>query len=400
MSFSSITQYLPSLPSFLQRSTPPADIFDACKKGDLEALKTFHKNGVDLNEESFTGFLPLHYACRRGHLSAVKYLVEHGSNVNHLTNSSPLYLSPLYLACYNSHYAVAKYLLENGAQPNQYLKDGTATVLHHADKIKPMIARLLTRHGALLGAKDAFERIPLHNVKSYAMAKALKEAGSQISAKDCEGRTPLQVALSTNKYYVASCLNQKDKSWHAVAVRERDSKGQLSENKEFYLYDSETTDLYNLEPSGLKFRAKSFVVVAGALPFAILATLTNLIQIVSDIALGIWTSITNFSNEALASSLKGLAISILWDAPAAVITRIYRAASSPLFAIAMIFVGIYGLLDPIEGRKALNTIEKKWDESGLLDLAKMKRVGNLAESEINGYARYYLTSWDPEVENS
>jgi len=400
MSFSSITQYLPSLPSFLQRSTPPVDIFDACKKGDLEALKTFHKNGADLNEESFSGFLPLHYACRRGHLSAVKYLVEHGSNVNRLTNSSPLYLSPLYLACYNSHYAVAKYLLENGAQPNQYIKNGTATVLHYGEKITANIAQLLIKNGALLGAKDSFGRIPLHNVKSYAMANALKNAGSQTSARDCEGRTPLQVALSTNKYYVACCLNEKDKPWHAVAVQERDSKGQLSENEDFYLYDSETTDLYYLEPSGLKFRAKSFVVVAGALPFAIIATLTNLIKIVSDIALGIWKSIKDFSVEELTTSLKGLAVSILWDAPAAVITRIYRAACSPLFAIAMIFVGIYGLIDPIEGRKALNTIEKKWDESGLLDLAKMKRVGNLAESEINGYARYYLTVWDPELENS
>lgn len=395
MNISSITQYLPG---FLQRSTPPTDIIDACKKGDLEAVTTFHKNGADLSKEDIYGWIPLHYATREGHLSVVKYLVEMGSDVNQLTHGESR--SPLYLACYNSDYEVAKYLLENGALPNQYIRSGTATVLHHGQKITSRIARLLTRHGALLGAKDAFGRIPLHNVKSYAVAKALQDAGSQTSSKDCEGRTPLQVALATNNYSVACYLNQEKKPWQEVSVQERDSNRQLSENEDIYLYDRETADLYNLEPSALKFRAKSFVVVAGALPFAILASLTNLIQIVSDIALGIWTSIKNFSNEEFATSLKDLALSILWDAPAAVITRIYRAVRSPLFAIAMIFVGLYCLLDPIEGRKALNTLEKKWDESGLLDLAKMRRVGNLAESEINGYARYYLTDWEPAVENS
>lgn len=364
MTLTGISNYLPSFSLSSKPATPPTtppiDIFNACQTGNLEALTNLHTNGADLNKANQHGLLPLHIACRDGHLPLVRYLVEHGSEVNRMTKNHSF--SPLFLACHNSRNQVAKYLLENGALPNQSILNKTATVLH--TRITPTIAKLLIEGGALLGAKDALGRIPLHNANSYDLAVVLKDAGSPTCTKDNEGRTPLNAALASKFYETASALNDSENPWNEISVQERDSKGKLAETKATYLYDNETSDLYNLEPSALKFRAKSLVVIATALPFAIKAFFTNLAKIF------IQTSFTG------------------------VINRIYRAVRSPFFAIAMIFAAVTCIYDPIAGRKLMNKIEEKWDEPGLLNFANMKKVGNLAESEINGYARYYLSDWN------
>ena len=41
----------------------------------------------------------------------------------------------------------------------------------------------------------------------------------------------------------------------------------------------------------------------------------------------------------------------------------------------------------------MNKIEDRWGEKGLLDTAKMSKVGNVGESEINGLAKFYLEAW-------
>ena len=59
--------------------------------------------------------LPLHDACRRGHIEIVEYLVEHGANVNVSDNDG---ITPLHDACRGGHKEIVEYLVEHGANVN------------------------------------------------------------------------------------------------------------------------------------------------------------------------------------------------------------------------------------------------------------------------------------------
>ncbi|ORX82475.1 ankyrin, partial [Anaeromyces robustus] len=51
----------------------------------------------------------------------VKYLVEHGADVNKQSNDST---TPLFYACINGHENIVKYLVEHGADVNKKNNDG------------------------------------------------------------------------------------------------------------------------------------------------------------------------------------------------------------------------------------------------------------------------------------
>lgn len=379
----------------------PKDIFEACEKGDLEAVKAFHESGVDLNKANDSGWLPIHRASRNGKTEVVQHLIDNGSPVNQLTKKTSSF-SPLYLACYSKNNETVKCLLQNGASPNQLIYDGLTTPLHTLNKKEDEpCARLLIQHGALVGCKDALGRTPLHYAQNLEIANLLINKGSPSYALDNAGNTPLQTTLASNQHFSAARIKRDQENmvqWPTIQVKERNEKGKSIKNSEkLYLFDNQTSDLYSIEESTTRFRGKALAVVAAAIPLAIKEVLANLIQTVSDAALAIWKSMKAFSKSEWATSLKNLGISIVWDAPAAVLHRIYRAIRAPLLAMAMFFAGFYALIHPLEGRATLNKIEDKWEETGLLKWTGLKKIGNVATTEINGYARYLVKDWEPEV---
>jgi ankyrin repeat protein len=67
---------------------------------------------MDINCVDNTGQNALFYAARDGRIDTVKYLVEHGINVNQLDKQK---LSGLSWAKRTNHHNIVEYLLENGA---------------------------------------------------------------------------------------------------------------------------------------------------------------------------------------------------------------------------------------------------------------------------------------------
>ena len=61
---------------------------------------------------------PIYVACQNGHIEVVKYLVEHGANINKGNNNNNA--TPLDIACEKGHEKVVKYLVEHGA----YIHEG------------------------------------------------------------------------------------------------------------------------------------------------------------------------------------------------------------------------------------------------------------------------------------
>ena len=56
---------------------------------------------------------PLHSACAKGHVEIVKYLVDHGAQIEATSNKKGF--TPLHLASQFNHRCIVEFLLENGA---------------------------------------------------------------------------------------------------------------------------------------------------------------------------------------------------------------------------------------------------------------------------------------------
>ena len=54
----------------------------ACENGQLNAVKYLVEHGADVNAKDNLGRAPLSFAAERGNLELVKYLVDHGADVN------------------------------------------------------------------------------------------------------------------------------------------------------------------------------------------------------------------------------------------------------------------------------------------------------------------------------
>lgn len=89
----------------------------AAAAGDVEALlEIATENKRALHQQDQNGWQPLHEAVRGGHYDAVKLLVEHGADVNSVTNFGDG-VSPYYIArrSLSDPHPVAEFLAELGA---------------------------------------------------------------------------------------------------------------------------------------------------------------------------------------------------------------------------------------------------------------------------------------------
>jgi ankyrin repeat protein len=88
----------------------------ACESNNLYALARCLAAGADPNHSSFCGWTPLRIAVRRGHIDCVRLLFGQSDlDPNPRTNSL---VTPLHLAAKHGHLDIAKFLVEHGADVN------------------------------------------------------------------------------------------------------------------------------------------------------------------------------------------------------------------------------------------------------------------------------------------
>lgn len=108
-----------------------------------EARDYFAKNPKDIHLKGWMDDTPLHIACLNGNMEMVRFLVEHGANVN--AQRDGIFASPLSWA-YNEE--MAEYLLKNGAKVD---KEALLTATR-ANKIG--IMDLLLKNGAAINPEE------------------------------------------------------------------------------------------------------------------------------------------------------------------------------------------------------------------------------------------------------
>src|SRR5213593_2513696 len=97
---------------------PNSDFIEACSKGEVGVLRGLLANDRSLaraevdTQHGSRGWTGLHEAARRGHVDAVRLLLEYGANPNARETGDNTY--PLHWAAAHGHLEVVRALLDAG----------------------------------------------------------------------------------------------------------------------------------------------------------------------------------------------------------------------------------------------------------------------------------------------
>jgi ankyrin repeat protein len=184
----------------------------ACGQGHLEIVEFLLEHGSMIGElcESSSsmvrGQTGLHYAAERGHLHVMSRLVELGASVN---KKDWYGRAPLHAASFKGHLTVINRIVELGGSVNE--KDNSGwTPLHHASRHGHLsVLNRLAELGASVNEKENEGWQPLHLASRFGhfdVIDRLIELGASVSEKDIYGRTPLHHASTKGHLNVVMYL--------------------------------------------------------------------------------------------------------------------------------------------------------------------------------------------------
>lgn len=227
---------------------------------DLACAKSLVKEKIPLDNYIEDKYTPLLLAVRGKHLKAVRFLVEHGADVNKGISNS--YNPPLNEACKNGDLDIVKYLVEHGA--NIYWvppgwkphADGAQMVLTTAnDNNHPEVVKYLLTLGPSLSSRkndnvemlrqaagsgsldlvkfwmsknisateETFYGSPISYASQLGQLDVLKymiEKGADINKSDSAGQTPLHFAAENGQLKVMRYIIE-----HGAVVNVSDTSG-------------------------------------------------------------------------------------------------------------------------------------------------------------------------------
>ncbi len=146
--------------------------------------------GADVNAKDNYGWTPLHMAVGKNNKDLVETLVAKGADVN---AKSKLYIPPSHPLDIGRKMRVTSLVFDTMLA---FTKSGI-TPLHMARS--PQMARLLIAKGADVNTKNNWGKTPLHRaaqIGSKEMVELLIANGANIVTRDKEGKTPLHLAES------------------------------------------------------------------------------------------------------------------------------------------------------------------------------------------------------------
>ncbi len=104
-----------------------SDIYDACRSGNIEMLKTITESNPEAkNQVNEQGYTPLVIACYRNQIEVVEYLISMNVEINNKNTQ----ITALQGVAYKGYAELAKILLENGADPDVADANGTTPLIY------------------------------------------------------------------------------------------------------------------------------------------------------------------------------------------------------------------------------------------------------------------------------
>jgi len=220
----SITDY-EAIYSLMASLEPPVTLQEAATIGDIQQVKLFIAEGINISARDVKGRVALHCAVENGHDDVTKLLIANGVDVNVENNRSE---TPLHRVAEKGYMEIAKLLICAGANVTAKNTDGQ-TPLHYAVwNHNKDITELLIADGVDVDVTNNFGSTPLHFATERGkkdIAELLLANGADINAKNNDGQTPIDVAVSRNRKEIVELLIAKGAD---VNARDRDGRTPLS----------------------------------------------------------------------------------------------------------------------------------------------------------------------------
>jgi ankyrin repeat protein/transglutaminase-like putative cysteine protease len=191
----------------LRAKVSETSIHGAARLGALDKVKAFLEKGVDVNAKDAEGMTPLHLAAYGGHREIVEFLLSQGADVHAKDNDGR---TPLDVALSKRRKDVLKLLAEAGAD---------IATIHMAAFVGSLgKLRSFVQTGTDVDARDENGRTPLLRAitgKHVDAVKFLIEAGADLNRRDEQGYVPLVHALWTPDSDVVKLLLNNEADVHA-----------------------------------------------------------------------------------------------------------------------------------------------------------------------------------------
>jgi hypothetical protein len=129
----------------MQIKDSSVSLHDAAKRGDLQRLQEFVKDGKDINGKDFKGVTPLGYAVGHDQLSCVKVLIDMKANLNEVDSAGN---SAVHFAAGYGRVKVLEHLLARGANASKVNQMGMTPMAVAQQNNQQQAMALLQRHGA------------------------------------------------------------------------------------------------------------------------------------------------------------------------------------------------------------------------------------------------------------
>ena len=210
-------------------------IHESCKTGNMRELNQWLSLGADLNQKDDNGYAPLHYACEYGHEDVVRKLLDRKAKVNLLTKATLLSrMACLVLGRLNDRLSEPEMVRIIGT-----LKMAGGDINPTSEEAVPPVKAIITRGNmqlldffmslhVFIFVVDSDKRSMLHHIalnpneNSMAIVELLVERGLDVNAQDCDGNTPLHLAMSpfqreVAKYLIDSGADPEIKNWKGIS---------------------------------------------------------------------------------------------------------------------------------------------------------------------------------------
>jgi hypothetical protein len=134
-------------------------LWQAAADGDLRTVKACVARGANVNIRCGGGFAPLAVASQKGNFEIVKFLVEHGAQIDKCDNAR--HKTALLHAAFKGNVEIVKYLVDKGAALNMQGVNGW-TPLHDAAWVGQVeIVKYLVDHKADVRILNELGETPL-----------------------------------------------------------------------------------------------------------------------------------------------------------------------------------------------------------------------------------------------
>lgn len=189
-------------------------------QASLETMRILLDNGANVDALNSFNNTPLHHTIYSGCLESIRILLEYGADPNRINGNDD---TPLDSAVWFSQVNTVKFLLEHGADVNTGYK--RMSTLHSAvTQGKQEIIRILLDNGANVDALTKLDQTPLRMATeegNLGVIETLLEHGADVNTRDRGGITPLDIAVSNSNVEAVRFLLDHGANVNAADIRGR-----------------------------------------------------------------------------------------------------------------------------------------------------------------------------------